>query len=301
MKKLITLFLALGFGISSWAYDFRFGELLYNIVSSEDKTVEVTYYAKPSTNVRNYTDLKDTLIIPEYVTYSGKEYHVIGIGEYALASTNVKYVTMPNSIISLGSYAFSWCGLREIILSENLETIGAYAFEHNATIHRLELPATINSIGANAFQGCNNISFILKSKTPPSLSYAQSSSYTHLYLYSGIYEGTICYIPCGTYDIYASSSWGKNNARFIEQATYNVSVISSNKISGQAEVTSRPDCESAIITAIPNEGCTFVKWSDGNTQATRYLELTEDISLTAYFAKEGYTIHVYQDCNTTIE
>ena len=76
---------------------------------------------------------------------------------------------------------------------------------------------------------------------------------------------------------------------------------SDNDALGVALVSSYLDCESAIITAIPAEGCTFVKWSDGNTQATRYLEVTKDINLTAYFAKEGYTIHIYQDCNTTIE
>ena len=90
-------------------------------------------------------------------------------------------------------------------------------------------------------------------------------------------------------------------AQFIEQSPYSITTNSSNDAYGIAKVASRPDCNSSILTAIPNEGCTFVKWSDGNTQATRYLELTEDITLTAYFAKEGYTIHVYQDCNTTIE
>ena len=89
--------------------------------------------------------------------------------------------------------------------------------------------------------------------------------------------------------------------QFVEQSPYSITINSSNDAYGIAKVASRPDCNSAILTAIPNEGCTFVKWSDGNTQATRYLELTEDITLTAYFAKEGYTIHVYQDCNTTIE
>ena len=89
--------------------------------------------------------------------------------------------------------------------------------------------------------------------------------------------------------------------QFVEQSPYSITINSSNDAYGIAKVASRPDCNSAILTAIPNEGCTFVKWSDGYTQATRYLELTEDISLTAYFAKEGYTIHIYQDCTSTIE
>jgi hypothetical protein len=97
------------------------------------------------------------------------------------------------------------------------------------------------------------------------------------------------------------SNWKKIFDDIIEQSTHTISLTSSNQSYGQAKVTNRPDCESAILTAIPNEGCKFVKWSDGNTQATRYLELTGDVTLTAEFVKEGYTIHVNQDCSSTLE
>ena len=70
---------------------------------------------------------------------------------------------------------------------------------------------------------------------------------------------------------------------------------------GIVEVVSRPDCDNAIISATPNEGYTFVIWSDGNTQATRHIALSQDVSLKAYFAQEGHTIHVYQDCTVTVE
>jgi hypothetical protein len=110
-----------------------------------------------------------------------------------------------------------------------------------------------------------------------------------------------CYIPCGTLAAYMKSSWYDYVKSFTEQSSvYDITLLTNNSY-GIAKVASRPDCNSVILTAIPSEGCTFVKWSDGNTQATRYLEVTEDITLTAYFAKEGYTIHIYQDCTSTIE
>jgi hypothetical protein len=151
----------------------------------------------------------------------------------------------------------------------------------------------VKSIGINAFSSkvaritCNSL-------IPPSI---VDDSYD-----ASISGNPICYIPCGTVDAYINSSWKSYCQQFIEQSSlYEIMVESNNNSSGVAKLVSRPDCTSAIVTAIPSEGCTFVKWSDGNTQATRYVEVTEDISLTAYFAKEGYTIHVYQDCNTTIE
>ena len=115
------------------------------------------------------------------------------------------------------------------------------------------------------------------------------------------FSGTaVCYIPCGTTATYLNV-WGNICNQFIEHPKYEIAVSSSNASYGVAKLVSQPDCESAILTAIPNEGCKFVKWSDGNTQATRYLELTGDVTLTAEFVKEGYTIHVNQDCSSTLE
>jgi hypothetical protein len=110
-----------------------------------------------------------------------------------------------------------------------------------------------------------------------------------------------CSIPCGTLDAYEKSQWDSYMHDFIEETIYSLTLSSGNPSSGVAKLVSRPDCTSAIITAIPNEGCKFVKWSDGNTQATRYLELTGDVTLTAEFVKEGYTIHVNQDCSSSLE
>lgn len=44
------------------------------------------------------------------------------------------------------------------------------------------------------------------------------------------------------------------------------------------------------ITAVPNEHCKFMRWSDGNTDNPRTITTNEDINLTAYFAKEQYEI-----------
>ena len=43
---------------------------------------------------------------------------------------------------------------------------------------------------------------------------------------------------------------------------------------------------SVTITATPNSGYVFEKWSDGNTSATRTLTVTEDLTLTASFKAE---------------
>lgn len=46
----------------------------------------------------------------------------------------------------------------------------------------------------------------------------------------------------------------------------------------------------ATITATPNTGYHFTNWSDGNTSNPRSFTVTEDVSLTAYFAINTYTV-----------
>lgn len=178
----------------------------------------------------------------------------------------------------------------DLIVPETIDTISDFLFYNCDNITTITLHENCKLLKKAAFYACSNlIGVFLKSKTPPIL---QSSMFN---------STPLCYIPCGTLENYATSAWRNYTPTFVEQTGYNLSITSSNNLYGIAKITSRIDCETVMLTAIPNDGCTFIKWSDGNTQATRYLQLTEDTNLTAYFAKEGYNIHIYQDCNTTIE
>lgn len=47
--------------------------------------------------------------------------------------------------------------------------------------------------------------------------------------------------------------------------------------------------DTATIKAVANEGYTFVRWSDGNTEPQRNIEITEDLNLQAVFEKVGGT------------
>jgi len=48
--------------------------------------------------------------------------------------------------------------------------------------------------------------------------------------------------------------------------------------------------ENITITATPNPGYNFVRWSDGETNSVRYIKLTEDLTLTAIFAQQTYLV-----------
>ena len=231
-----------------------------------------------------------SITIPNSVTSIGQS----AFGRcYSLTS-----ITIPNSVTSIADYAFSTCSsLTSVTIGNSVTSIGNWAFEDCSSLTSVTIGNSVTSIGNWAFETCTSLStMIFKGENPPNNCGVVINSS------NGTYDSStpICYVPCGSLETYVSK-FNKYMKQFVEQSLYSITINSSNDAYGIAKVASRPDCNSAILTAIPNEGCTFVKWSDGNTQATRYLELTEDITLTAYFAKEGYTIHIYQDCNTTIE
>ena len=130
MKKLFTLLFALVATTTIWAYDFKSGDLYYNITSSsEPYTVEVTYQYEWSET--NYSSLT-TVAIPESVTRNGITYSVTSIGERAFYECqSLTSVTIPNSVTSIGGYAFVSCdSLTSITIPESITSIGESAFAY---------------------------------------------------------------------------------------------------------------------------------------------------------------------------
>ena len=93
-----VLLITTGVGTAS-AYDFKTGGLCYNILSNQDKTVEVTYYYYSSDYYDRFNSYdsdkldayglsgyKGDPVIPEKVNYNGKNYTVVAIGDHAFES-----------------------------------------------------------------------------------------------------------------------------------------------------------------------------------------------------------------------
>ena len=77
MKKIFSIFLTLVITNTLWAYDFKSGDLYYNITNrSAPFTVEVTY---PEYRDESYKTTHIT--IPETVTYQGITYSVTEVIE----------------------------------------------------------------------------------------------------------------------------------------------------------------------------------------------------------------------------
>ena len=153
-----------------WAYDFKYGDLYYNITSGSDKTVEVTYQDGFDSN--NYTGLT-SITIPSSVTYYGTTYSVTSIGNSAFSGcTSLTSITIPNSVTSIGSSAFFGCtGLTSITIPNSVTSIGDGTFWRCSSLTSITIPNSVTSIGGSAFSGCTGLTSVTIPNSVTSIGY----------------------------------------------------------------------------------------------------------------------------------
>ncbi len=183
MKKLFFTLFALCMSITIWAYDFSATNnektIYYNIVSSDDRTCEVTYQYYEDANWDTYSG---EITVPASVTYDSVDYSVIGIGNDAfdccsgLTSVNfpssliyisewafwecssLASIEIPSDVTSIGEGAFAECtSLKNVSLSENLSSIGGWAFRNCSSIEEITIPEKVESIDGWAFYNCTSM------------------------------------------------------------------------------------------------------------------------------------------------
>ncbi len=143
---------------------------------TSDNTVCVTYKDE------SYNSYSGDIVIPESVSYNGKDYIVNAIDEKAFYNCSgltsviipntitiignnafngcsaLTGIDIPNSIFIIGDYAFRNCtGLLNVNIPDSLSTIGAYSFYGCSGLTSLTIGKSIASIGNNAFNSCNNL------------------------------------------------------------------------------------------------------------------------------------------------
>ena len=154
--------------------EFTVGNLNYR-VNNDGVSVTVTGH------VDGY-DAQGPLVIPESVSYEGRDYAVTVIGNTAfMYCFYLTSLTIPNSVITIEDGAFSYCsGFTgdlvipnsvvtiapsafftcysfdgDLVLGNSVTTIGDYAFDDCNGMHGvLNIPSNVTSIGLDAFRYC---------------------------------------------------------------------------------------------------------------------------------------------------
>lgn len=111
------------------------------------------FYMSDEAYLVNYIGDDTVVTLPDI----GKDYI---INDYAFWNlTNLKSITIPNSITSIGKSAFSFCsGLTSITILDGVTSIGDYAFGGCTSLTSIMIPDSVTSIvGNSVFYGCSNL------------------------------------------------------------------------------------------------------------------------------------------------
>lgn len=164
---------------SANAYDFKVGDLCYNIIEGgvevtsennaetiptfEVNAIEGTYcinsmypeeYPEETPPKSTYT--MQSVTIPKSVTYNGTEYQVIAIGERAFSLVEeLKTIVFPEGLKRIGAWAFQSCtNLQDVTLPSTLEELEMGAFSLCKSFTTMTIPDNVTKIGKHALSGC---------------------------------------------------------------------------------------------------------------------------------------------------
>ena len=203
-KSLVLTVIGLLCSVSVSAEDFEVDGIYYNITSSTDMTVKVTYRGNYPDSYSN--EYSGAVNIPESVTYKGNPYNVTSIGQNAFSyCSGLTSVVIPNSVTCIGDWAFSYCsGLTSVVIPNSVTSIGEFAFFECSGLTSVVIPNSVTSIRKVAFGGTPLRTLVSKSDTPATLHIGglptiENYTYIHAPLY----------VPEGAYWNYAyANGWG---------------------------------------------------------------------------------------------
>ena len=176
--RLVALVAAIMCAWSASAYDFKYGDFYYTLMT--DSTVEVTYNTGYNTYSGNAT-------IPELVLYNGKSYTVAGIGAFAFYQcSSLISVKIPNSVTYISGQAFNGCGsLVRVEMGKNCDFYDEYNY----------------GIGAKAFANCPNLTYITCWNKNP-CSFFETAEYVNFD--QTVFNNATLYVPRGSEATYQS-------------------------------------------------------------------------------------------------
>ena len=154
MKNLLRLHLftlATIFCVSAGAYDFELDGIYYNILSLEEKTVQVTVGEKL---------YEGRVTIPPAIRFANKKFVVTEIEDGAFSDCGeLLYIEVPNSVKRLNNFCHNCPKLTDAILPEGLELM-TLSFHYCQSLKSINLPETLKDDFVDNFHFCHALASV---------------------------------------------------------------------------------------------------------------------------------------------
>ena len=189
MKKQLLLLMMVVLPMVASAYDAEINGIYYYL-GSNPNVAEVT-------NVSNFWYSGD-IIIPETVTYEGKQYNVTSIGDCAFQNCyDLTSVIIPNSVTSIGALAFQKCSrLTSVTIPNSVTSIGSCAFQDCSGLTSVTIPNSVTTINLGTFHGCKKLTSVT---IPNSVTSIDAYAFTSTGLTSIIIPNSVTSIGDGAF------------------------------------------------------------------------------------------------------
>ena len=291
--------------LTNWDWNTKTGATFTVTVAAATNTF---YFDETTGTITGYVESDTVVVIPSKIN----GFTVETIGHAAFERSAVTSVTIPDSVTAIHDGAFANCSqLTNISIPNSVTYIGFSAFEHCTSLKSITLPSSLRSISEALFFGCSQLTTI---HIPDSVSSIQSYAFYHC----GNLETIRIPVSVTFIGVYAFD--GCPNSMTV---TYSGSKKQWDKITGTDELPNNPlvcnkleatfnpdngkptvtkfidnDKNSKFTELVPEptkENYTFAGWYNGNEKFDFTTVPTGDVTLTAKWNINQYTVQFVSD------
>lgn len=291
--------------LTNWDWDTKMGATFTVTVAAATNT----FYFDPTTGtITKYVESDTVVVIPSKINGVTVE----TIGHAAFEKSAVTSVTIPDSVTAILDRAFANCfQLTNISIPNSVTSIGFSAFEHCTSLKSITLPSSLRNISMFLFHNCSQLTTIQIPDSVPSIqdyAFGNCTSLETIHIpvsVTSIGNRAFAGCPSSMTVTYSGSKkqWdsitGKDELLNIPlvcnklEATFNpdngdptvTKFIDNDKNSKFAELVPEPT----------KENYTFAGWYNGNEKFDFTTVPTGDVTLTAKWDINKYTVKFVSD------
>ena len=250
-------------------------------------TIESEIVKVPQGAFAHASKLTDAVLPKTVARIEDGAFEGCAVLSYIPALTNTQQDFLPN-LDRIGEAAFKNCAKLPKLWLMSVTSVGKEAFSGCTDLKDVTIGAQVQEIGAQAFDGCTNLQQLTN--------YADKPQPFKDKMINGVdKKNFVIYVHKKSLAAFqAADGWKEFTIKVLpeeaDRYTVNLSVYNwkGGTVSGAgtydegAEVT---------LTATPDEGYHFVRWSDGETKSPYVFTITEDMNLQAIFEQDVVTYY----------